>query len=408
MESTLETMPKPRILSGGSLDVDNFGDLLFFLITEKYLPDVEFIPTAPFGWDMTVPFGRRVHRYVPLLASEPVDAIWTPGGEIGGASTFDGVFKLSAPPEAYKRFMMSTETQRRKTIEENMGGMPVPQAVHPYIPPNVEYPINANAITVVNSMGMSQFMTDLPDSLRVRRHSFLHELAVISVRDRESSKLLTSLDISHTLAPDLVHTLRILLPPTHPVNSDIAIFQIDQPTLMEVGIENMARALAACTKPHNLRIRILMTGTWRGADSMTDNSKLVNALSEQAPDRDIKMILTRRPFELVDHIRRARVVIGTSLHLRIVACAYDVPRVTLIKPFSDKLTRYSRLWDPDMPYDVSVDDLGSSLSKALERAHDTSLAEQSNQLSRLADENLKKIVAYVMSLIAKKRELDAT
>ncbi|SDU63242.1 hypothetical protein [Jiangella alkaliphila] len=55
-----------RILAGGSLDVDNFGDLLFLLVTEKYL-DGMVVATGPFGWDMMSILGRRVHAYTPLL-----------------------------------------------------------------------------------------------------------------------------------------------------------------------------------------------------------------------------------------------------------------------------------------------------------------------------------------------------
>ena len=61
------------------------------------------------------------------------------------------------------------------------------------------------------------------------------------------------------------------------------------------------------------------------------------------------------------HIRRARVVIGTSLHVRIVAAAYGVPRVSLAKP---KPTRYARLWDPDMPFDVALEDLDAAVEAA--------------------------------------------
>ena len=58
---------------------------------------------------------------------------------------------------------------------------------------------------------------------------------------------------------------------------------------------------------------------------------------------DIEIVADRRPLALVEHIRRARVVVGTSLHVRIVAAAYGVPRVSLSKP---KPTRYAKLWDP--------------------------------------------------------------
>ena len=104
------------------------------------------------------------------------------------------------------------------------------------------------------------------------------------------------------------------------------------------------------------------------------------------------MLEDRRPLALVDHIRRARVVIGTSLHVRIVAAAYGVPRVSLAKP---KPTRYARLWDPDMPFDVALEQLDAAIAAALARAERPEAAEHAAGLSRAAHENLEALAALV-------------
>ena len=57
-------------------------------------------------------------------------------------------------------------------------------------------------------------------------------------------------------------------------------------------------------------------------------------------------------------------MIATSLHARIVAAAYGVPRVSLAKP---KPTRYARLWDPDMPFDVALEGLDAAVEAACAR-----------------------------------------
>ena len=97
---------------------------------------------------------------------------------------------------------------------------------------------------------------------------------------------------------------------------------------------------------------------------------------------------------LVDHIRRARVVIGTSLHVRIVAAAYGVPRVSLAKP---KPTRYARLWDPGMPFGVALGELDAAVEAALERAARPEAAEHAQRLALAAHENLEQLARRVVS-----------
>ena len=97
---------------------------------------------------------------------------------------------------------------------------------------------------------------------------------------------------------------------------------------------------------------------------------------------------------LVDHIRRARVVIGTSLHVRIVAAAYGVPRVSLAKP---KPTRYARLWDPGMPFGVALGELDAAVEAALARASRPEAAEHAERLALAAHENLEQLARRVVS-----------
>ena len=105
----------------------------------------------------------------------------------------------------------------------------------------------------------------------------------------------------------------------------------------------------------------MLAGTAPGHDAVDDYELVMRA----ARGVDIEILDERRPLELADHIRRARVVIGTSLHARIVAAAYGVPRVSLAKP---KPTRYAKHWDPDMPFDVTLEGLDAAIAAAIQRA----------------------------------------
>ncbi|SDU63253.1 polysaccharide pyruvyl transferase family protein [Jiangella alkaliphila] len=259
---------------------------------------------------------------------------------------------------------------------------------------------------MLNSVGLANFVDDLPDPGEGVR--YLRSLTHVSVRDQESSDKLASLGIAHRLAPDAVHSLRLNRPATRPERPEIALFQVCESVLRRYGIDAVAAALIGCDALRQHPIRVLMTGTWReGGDSVDANRDLVRRVKGLDPAADIEMIMDRRPFDLVDHIQRARVVIGTSLHLRIVASAYDVPRVTLSVFVSDKPTRYARLWDDIMPFDVSLDEMGDAVNAALSLDGSRRVIAQSDELARLSDENLRQVSDQVISA-ARDRRRSAT
>ena len=73
----------PRVLLVGAYERDNLGDLLFLLVTERYLEGAEVVAGAPFSADMRELLDRKVPAYGPLLQAEAFDAIWTVGGQVG-------------------------------------------------------------------------------------------------------------------------------------------------------------------------------------------------------------------------------------------------------------------------------------------------------------------------------------
>ena len=74
----------PRVLSVGAYERDNFGDLLFLLVTERYLEGSEVVASAPFAADMTALLDRKVGAVGDALSENRFDAIWTVGGQVGG------------------------------------------------------------------------------------------------------------------------------------------------------------------------------------------------------------------------------------------------------------------------------------------------------------------------------------
>jgi hypothetical protein len=212
--STPEPAPQgarraPRVLLVGAYERDNFGDLLFLLVTERYLEGADVVAGAPFSADMRDLLGRRIPAYGPLLQAEDFDAIWTVGGQVGRVD-LRRAYRMSASPPAWRRFVRSSEAEQVDIMRDAIAGAPL---FSPYIPLPFAFPRNAGAVTVLNSIGIAG-VRGIESSRREVVVAALRGASSISVRDRGSSRLLTELGIDHRLAPDAVHALSVLVPGT--------------------------------------------------------------------------------------------------------------------------------------------------------------------------------------------------
>jgi len=109
---------RPRILCVGAYERDNFGDLLFQLVTAEYLKDADVVFAAPFAADMSALTGERIPAFGPLLASERFDAVWTVGGEVG-ATTVGFAHKAALGAEEHARYKAASPVERRRLLAEH-------------------------------------------------------------------------------------------------------------------------------------------------------------------------------------------------------------------------------------------------------------------------------------------------
>ncbi len=377
----------------GAYERDNFGDLLFLLVTERYLAGSEVVAAAPFAADMRPLLGRRIPAYGPLLRDETFDAVWTVGGQVGRID-LERAYRLSASPRDWRRYARSDEARRRAILRRSTGGVPI---VSPYIPVLAAHPRNAHATTVLNSVGIAG-VRGIDPARREAIVAALRRADSVAVRDRGSSALLGDLGIEHRLLPDAVHALGVLEPVARDPAAKTAIVQVSRARLRMLGHARLATALARSPQLAGRPIRLLMAGTATGHDSVRDYERVVRAARRAARGVDIEILSERRPLALVGHIASARLAIGTSLHVRIVAAAYGVPRVSLAKP---KLTRYARQWDPDMPYDVALDDLDAAVEAAVLRARRADAIAHAEGLALAAHQQLEALGRLVESAPAR-------
>jgi hypothetical protein len=386
---TAEATFGPRVLAVGAYERDNVGDLLFLLVSERYLQGAHVVAAAPFGADMRALLDRRVVAHGPLLRDQAFDVIWTVGGQVGAVDTARA-YRMSAPPREYRRYARSSARRRAALLARATGGVPV---LSPYIPSPLDHARNAGAISVLNSVGLSGVRGIEDAARREALVALLRGQTFISVRDRSSSRLLERLGIEHALAPDAVHALGVLWPAERDPDADVAVVQISSAILRTLGHAAVGARLAASPALLGRPVRLLLAGTATGHDAVADYEELMR----HAPGLDVAILEGRRPLDVVDQIRRARVVIGTSLHVRIIAAAYGVPRVTLARW---KPTQYARAWDPDMPFDVALGDLDAAVVAAETAGRRPEVGARSAALAHRAHEHLEDLARRVLALAA--------
>ena len=226
----------------GAYERDNFGDLLFLLVTERYLDGADVVAAAPFAADMRKLLGRRIPAFGPLLRDEAFDAVWTVGGQVGRVD-LERAYKMSASPRAWRRYARASEARRRAILRRRTGGVTIGA---PYIPFKDDFPRNAQTLTVLNSVGIAG-VRGIEPARREPIVAALRAAGAVTVRDRGSSAFLADLGVEHRLLPDAVHALGVLEPEVEP--GDTAIVQVSRSRARRPATTAPTTTTASCAPP---------------------------------------------------------------------------------------------------------------------------------------------------------------
>jgi hypothetical protein len=107
-----------------------------------------------------------------------------------------------------------------------------------------------------------------------------------------------------------------------------------------------------------------------GAAPWHDDPALYEKLLRRLPPGMARLFPSLHLWDLCALIAASRGVVASSLHGRIVALAYGLPRVSLMPPQQgggpDKRTAFSETWEPDtIPRSVRLDRIEPALMQAL-------------------------------------------
>ena len=345
----------------GAYERDNFGDVLFLHVTREALGEIPTAIGAPFGSPGNFhPIGLDVHSLRDLSQGPSSPSIWMVGGEIGGTSAA-AAYEMAVDEQEFQAFHALRPGARRRFLYDLTGRSPY---ASPYLPRMSGTRDTWGSRLIVNSAGLSG-LDGLVGHRADEGWQAIKEASYVSVRDRASSDVLSRRRVEHTLAPDLVHALRLRSPgwSQRPKRErPLALLHVKGSVLSAFGPEELASVIARSRSLRGFEIRLFVAGTARGHDSIELYRETMAHLSRMAPDAVVSLAEGGDAIEKARLIAQADLWIGTSLHGLIISSAFDVPRVALAL---DKLTRYARTWDDPMPVGVQLDDLDAAVDSAL-------------------------------------------
>lgn len=388
------TRRTPReVLLVGAYERDNFGDLLFLLMTERYLPSDHVTATAPLSADMSAVFGRYIPAYGPLLKTRKYDTVWTVGGEIGSVS-LGAAYRYSLSSgmlDVYRACDAAGRSAIRRSLSSDI------DTDLAYVPTLQDFSLNQGARQVLNSVGLSAVNRLKPEE-RERVIGKIAAVDTITVRDHASSDLLTERGIEHTLGPDMVHSIGVLMPADDAASEPYFCFHAASSYVRSAGADAIAGQLVAIAQRTGLGIHLFVAGLAPGHDSLSGYQAIRDACLRRSSRVTVTVSESRDPLDLARSIRQSQGWIGTSLHGRIIAGSYGLPRVSLSKSWKtadprEKTAVYAATWDEAMPYAVTLDQIPSAFTQSRSARLKRKAAETGQELAWTAHRNMVQLTA---------------
>lgn len=348
----------------GAYERDNFGDILFLERTRTTLGDTPSIALTSFRHTPELLTHAPPITIADAHTSTPLRGLWAVGGEVGAVAVYSAYRMLDAVTQG-KRYQGGSRGERRRIIREASGSKLTDLA---YLPRPSAYPAFSGMPSVVNSVGLTGVGL-LRGDMRIAAMSALREADFVSVRDRESSALLTAANIAHRVSPDLVHTLRLDHPDLASSDSRQAAraegrvaLQVSEAQLQTIGVDRLAHSIATATSLKGKHVRLFVAGTAPHHDSLVMYEQLARAIRGTNPGLKVTISEAVDPLTKVRELASSSLVLATSLHAMIISMSFNVPHAGL---FIAKVTRYARSWGDPMPTNVALSGLNDAAELAL-------------------------------------------
>lgn len=383
-------MDRPLILFG-AFDRHNFGDLLLAQVAAALLPGRELHCAGLANRDLRRWDGLAVRALPELLAElapRQPDLLHV-GGEILDCSAWQAAVMLLAPEQAQAvmAYLAPRAAERADWIKGVTGG-----ALAPYVASPARLPgLHRTAFAGVGGVGLAQ----APAGLRAEVLAALRAASFVSVRDRVTLATLAQAGISARLLPDpavLVADLFGRQIRQRAETGELAAWraafasgylalQLGPEFADDACLDMLAARLQGVLAATGMRLVLFRAGLapWH------DDPATLQRLAARLPALPLRIMESARLWDICALIAGSRACVASSLHARIVATAFGLPRLSLVPPGgsgqSRKLAAYLDTWElPGLPACVDPAGLADALLRAL-AANAGALERQAQSLS---------------------------
>jgi hypothetical protein len=380
--------PIPSLIFG-AFDRHNFGDLLFAHVAAAMLPGRRLLFAGLAARDLRACGGHRV-KAVARLAQRWCDRqlnVFHAGGELLTCGAWEAAVML-LPPDRAREAIAAFDATADKHAEWAAEQLGVSSRA-PYCVSRSQFP---NAASVIFHAVGGVDLDTLDASMRAEVLDKLRRADCVSVRDRQTLAHLEAAGIAARLVPDpAVMTAELFgsVIRAHATNGETArmahAFPQGYVTVQfsaEFGddsvVNEIARQLdeAAMASGHGIVFFRAGAAPWH--DEIDCYERVAARMHSPA-----QIFQSLDLWDICALIAGSRAYLGSSLHGRIVAMAYALPRVNLRHPAQmkrpSKQEAFAATWDmPNVPGVIDVRDIADGLH--------ASLAADRMQLQRTAEE----------------------
>lgn len=366
----------PPVLLFGAFDRHNFGDLLFPHIAAALLPGRELIFAGLAARDLTGHGGHRTAALAELAAERgerPIDILHI-GGELLTCDAWQAAVMLQTPDvaQATTRRCDRDPAARLAWARARLGTA----ALAPYAAAGTLFP--RARLIIYNAVGGVDLSAADPE-LRAEVLANLAAADAVSVRDRRTLELLETQGVRAELVPDPavmvaelfgdailrrvdtgeVGQLRAAFPQGYLAVQFSADFG-DDATLSAIAAQ-LDQVVAAT----GLGVVFFRAGAAPWHDDLECYRRVAARMSARSA-----VFAALDLWDICALIAASRGYCGSSLHGRIVAMAYGLPRLNLYHPSlagrPNKQAAYADTWEvPGMPTVVGVDEIAAGALAAL-------------------------------------------
>ncbi len=368
-------MDRPLILFG-AFDRHNFGDLLLAQVASAMLPGRELHFAGLADRDLRAWDGFAVcalPQLVAELAPRRPDLLHV-GGEVLDCSAWQAAVMLLPPEQAQAviAYLEPRPAERAEWMRHVVGEGQAPYVASPARLPG----LRRTAFAGVGGVGLAQSGSELKSEVLAA----LRAAAFLSVRDRVTQVTMAAAGIGAALLPDPAVRVAGLFGPVigqRAAAGEIAALRAAFPAgylALQIGpefgdddcLDQFGAQLQAVLQSSSLGLVLFRAGLapWH------DDPATLPRLAARLPDQLVRIMESTRLWDICALIAHSRACIASSLHARIVATAFALPRLSLVPPGgsgqSRKLSAYLQCWElPQQPACIEPGCLSSAMMQAL-------------------------------------------